>query len=87
MSATPSALSLYRQMLRCSQHFKDFNIRMYALRSVKTRFRENQAVHDEQLKERLLEDAVSQLEVIKRQTAISQLYGFSSKNLVVENYK
>lgn len=80
-------LGLYRQMLRYSRLFKDFNVKNYAIRSVRTRFRENKDIKDSEKLEQLLIDAKTQLEVLKRQSTISQLYGSSSHKLAVEHYK
>mmetsp|Transcript_37973 Transcript_37973/g.65107 ORF Transcript_37973/g.65107 Transcript_37973/m.65107 type:complete len:87 (+) Transcript_37973:18-278(+) len=81
-----TALSLYRQLFRQASRFRDYNIRSYAMRSVRTRFRENLNVSTQEALDQLLAEGKAQLEVVKRQAAISELYGFSSKELVIEKY-
>lgn len=87
MSNASTTLGLYRQMLRNSRLFKDFNVRSYAIRSVRTRFRENKDVNDPIKLEGLWEEARSQLNVLHRQASISQLYGFAAQPSAVEGYK
>ena len=80
-----SALSLYRQLLRTSRRFVDFNIQSYALRTTRMRFEEARGADPASAKE-LLELGHDQLGAVKRQASISQLYSFSSQPLVVEDY-
>ena len=72
--------------MRHSNRFVDFNMRHYALRTTRQRFRENQNEQDAGKIKELLMIGQEQLEIVKRQASISQLYAFSSKPLVVEDY-
>lgn len=72
-------LGLYRSLLRNSYKFQHYNFREYFLRQTKGEFRKNRAVPDNQI---LVEDAMKELAVLKRQAAVSQMYHFDK--LVVE---
>ena len=85
--AAREALGLYRQIFRYSMRFKDYNIRTYAIRSTRDRFRANTSVSDQEVLKELFSEGQTQLEIIKRQATISSLYSFSSKELVVEKYQ
>ncbi|XP_040160410.1 LYR motif-containing protein 4 [Anopheles arabiensis] len=76
-------LSLYKQLLRASQKFDSYNYRMYALRRIRDAFRENRALTDNAAIASELSYAQKNLEIIKRQTVIGQLYGAPDK-LVIE---
>lgn len=68
------SLKLYRQMLRAGKQFQSYNFRDYAVRSVKTRFRENVGLTDAKDIAAALTDGRQNLEVIKRQVIVSQLF-------------
>ena len=67
-------LKLYRDMLRASAGFQDSGVRAYALRRVKQGFREKQHLVDEQQIEAAVARAKQDLEMLRRQSAISQMY-------------
>jgi hypothetical protein len=83
MSSTRT-LQLYRQLLRQSKTFSNYNIREYALRRVRVGFRENITEQDPAKVEALLADAEQNLQIIIRQASISRMYDFTAKKLVVE---
>ncbi|XP_049278288.1 protein bcn92 [Anopheles funestus] len=76
-------LSLYKQLLRASQKFDSYNYRMYALRRIRDAFRANKALTDGTTIASELSYAQKNLEIIKRQTIVGQLYGAPDK-LVIE---
>ncbi|KAK9447584.1 uncharacterized protein V1518DRAFT_407107 [Limtongia smithiae] len=78
----PATLALYRSMLRTSRLFSDYNFREYALRRTRDAFRAHRDAADPRAVETFLNEAESQLALLKRQTTISQMY--QSQKLVVE---
>lgn len=75
MNATrQSVLSLYRSLLRTASQFTDFNFRMYARRRVRTQFRENVGLQDAGQLRNLFTFGRDQLAMLRRQTAISNMY-------------
>ena len=73
MKASES-LQLYRLLLRAGKQFQSYNFREYAVRSVKTRFRENAGLTDAKDITAALMDGRQNLELIKRQVTVSQLF-------------
>uniref|UniRef100_A0A182Q5I2 Complex 1 LYR protein domain-containing protein n=1 Tax=Anopheles farauti TaxID=69004 RepID=A0A182Q5I2_9DIPT len=76
-------LSLYKQLLRASEKFDAYNYRMYALRRIRDAFRDNKALTDSASIASELSYAQKNLEIIKRQTIVGQLYRAPDK-LVIE---
>lgn len=72
-------LSLYRSLLRNSYKFDQYNFREYFLRKTKADFRKFANVPDNS---NLIESAVKDLNILKRQATISKMYHFDK--LVVE---
>lgn len=66
-------LSLYRSLLRQAKSMKDYNFRMYAQRRVKAGFSKNLHLRGEDISAAIA-SGIEQLEVLKRQAALSQLY-------------
>ncbi|XP_003226907.2 LYR motif-containing protein 4 isoform X2 [Anolis carolinensis] len=77
------ALRLYRALLRESQAFASYGYRTYAIRRIKDAFRENKNISDSTEIETLLNKAKTNLEIIRRQVFIGQLY--SAEKLVIEH--
>ena len=73
-SSRAPVLALYRSLLRASSGFTNYNFRAYALRSVRDRFRANVGLSDAEAVAAALHDGRQQLELVKRQTVISQLF-------------
>ena len=78
-----AVLSLYKVMLRESEKFADFNYRSYALRRIKDGFRANSKLTEEALIDAKIQHAKENLSIIKRQSAIGQLFNLNTK-LTVE---
>ncbi|EKG11771.1 Complex 1 LYR protein [Macrophomina phaseolina MS6] len=77
--------SLYRSLLRQSRQFAAYNFREYALRRTKDSFRANKDLTDSREIQDAISKGLSQLQVLKRQTVISQF--FQLDRLVVEGGK
>jgi len=75
-------LSLYRNLLRTGGQFNQYGFREYALRRTRDAFREHMNETDPQRIEELVQRGLRELQVMKRQTAIGQLYHIDK--LVVE---
>ncbi|KAL7632813.1 UNVERIFIED_CONTAM: hypothetical protein RMT77_016879 [Armadillidium vulgare] len=75
-------LSVYKQLLRESQKFSSYNYREYALKRIKDGFKEYKDVTDEKKLLALRNSALENLQVIKRQVLIGQMY--SAAPLVIE---
>ncbi|XP_074064572.1 LYR motif-containing protein 4 isoform X4 [Macrotis lagotis] len=84
-SSRAQVLDLYRVMLRESGRFTSYNYRTYAIRRIREAFRENKNVKDSAQIQMLLNKAKRNLEIIRRQTHISELY--STDKLIIENQK
>ncbi|KAK0628165.1 hypothetical protein B0T17DRAFT_521994 [Bombardia bombarda] len=76
------ALSLYRQLLRQGNQFASYNYREYAKRRTRDAFRENKSVDDPRRIQELMQKGLRDLQLLKRQTVISQFY--EHDRLVVE---
>lgn len=72
-------LSVYRSLLRNSYKFDNYNFREYFLRKTKGQFRNYRSVPDNTA---LIEQALKDLSIIKRQAQISKMY--HSEKLVIE---
>jgi LYR motif-containing protein 4 len=75
-------LSLYRGLLRTGAQFSQYNFREYARRRTRDAFREHMDETDPQRIQDLVNRAITDLQVMKRQTAISKMYNMDK--LVVE---
>ncbi|AEO65063.1 uncharacterized protein THITE_2111645 [Thermothielavioides terrestris NRRL 8126] len=75
-------LSLYRQLLRQGNQFASYNFREYAKRRTRDAFRENKNVEDPRRIQELMQKGLRDLQMMKRQTVISQFYQLD--RLVVE---
>ncbi|KAF2132249.1 hypothetical protein P153DRAFT_334970 [Dothidotthia symphoricarpi CBS 119687] len=77
--------SLYRSLLRQSSQFAAYNFREYAKRRTRDSFREHKSVTEENSVRDLLQKGQKELQMLKRQTVISQFYQID--RLVVEGGK
>ncbi|KAK9460879.1 complex 1 protein-domain-containing protein [Lipomyces oligophaga] len=82
MTSSPATLNLYRSFLRTARGFSAYNFREYALRRTKDAFHMNKDLTDPEEVQMCLKKANEELAILKRQTAISQMYQF--QKLVVE---
>mmetsp|Transcript_12474 Transcript_12474/g.16401 ORF Transcript_12474/g.16401 Transcript_12474/m.16401 type:complete len:85 (+) Transcript_12474:58-312(+) len=72
-AATMAPLTLFRNLLRQSKTMKDYNFRTYAERRVKAGFLKNRTLQGEAATAALV-SGMEQLEVLRRQAVLSQLY-------------
>ncbi|PSN60717.1 hypothetical protein BS50DRAFT_578907 [Corynespora cassiicola Philippines] len=77
--------SLYRSLLRQSGQFSAYNFREYARRRTRDSFRDNRGEADERKVQELMQKGLKELQMLKRQTVISQFYQLD--RLVVEGGK
>ncbi|KIX04714.1 uncharacterized protein Z518_05584 [Rhinocladiella mackenziei CBS 650.93] len=77
-----SVRSLYRSLLRQSRQFANYNFRTYARRRTRDAFHEHQHEQDPRRIQELVQKGLKELQVMKRQTVISQFYQLD--RLVVE---
>ncbi|XP_018327853.1 LYR motif-containing protein 4 [Agrilus planipennis] len=75
-------LSLYKLLLQSSKKFPSYNFRNYALRRVRDSFREYKTITDQSDIAKLYNEGCRNLEIIKRQVIVGQLY--QSGPLVIE---
>lgn len=71
---TRDILKLYKTLLRYSSRFSDYNFREYAIRRTKDAFREHKSETNPEEIRALYYRGVNNLAVVKRQTAISQMF-------------
>lgn len=83
MATGPQVLHVYKQLLRNGRNFKGYNVREYIQRRVRDEFKENKGLADSEQIAKQLEKAKQELEVVRRQTIISQLY-YSRGKMVIE---
>ncbi|KAI0384586.1 hypothetical protein F5Y04DRAFT_248662 [Hypomontagnella monticulosa] len=76
------ARSLYRQLLRQGERFETYGFREYAKRRTRDAFREHMGAQDPREIQGLIQKGLKELQVMKRQTVISQFYQLD--RLVVE---
>ncbi|XP_071817462.1 LYR motif-containing protein 4-like [Apostichopus japonicus] len=81
-ATTMRVLHLYKAMLRESANFTGYNYRLYAQRRIKDAFREHKCETDVNRINSLVQHAEDNLQLIKRQVTISQLY--KEPKLVIE---
>ncbi|XP_008477794.1 LYR motif-containing protein 4 [Diaphorina citri] len=75
-------LKLYKALLRESSKFPAYNYRMYFLRRTREKFQSNKNVDNNEQISLLYNEGLKELEVLKRQVLISQL--FKPDKLVIE---
>jgi LYR motif-containing protein 4 len=78
-------LHLYHSLLRQASKLASYNFRQYALRRVRDGFLSNRSLTDRREIQKELAIGRQQLEVLKRQAAISQMY--TQQKLVIETQK
>ncbi|KAM8967821.1 LYR motif-containing protein 4 [Pelodytes ibericus] len=82
-SSRLQVLALYKILLRESQRFSSYNYRTYAIRKIRDAFREKKNVDDFHEIQTLVHRAKENLNVIKRQVTIGQMY--STHKLIIES--
>ncbi|KAK2855686.1 hypothetical protein FQN49_004945 [Arthroderma sp. PD_2] len=79
------ARSLFRALLRQSNQFAAYNFRAYARRRTVDAFKEHQHETEERKIQEFMQKGLTNLQMMKRQTVISQFYQLDK--LVVEGQK
>jgi len=82
-SSKRQVLSLFKQLLKEGHRVTDYNVRNYALRRTRDAFKEYKTVENPSEIEELIIRGQNNLDVLKRQATISQLFG--SGKLIIEN--
>lgn len=77
--------SLFRSLLRQSSQFANYNFREYARRRTRDAFHEHQHETEDRKIQELIQEGLRNLQMLKRQTAISQFYQL--EKMVVEGQK
>lgn len=72
--STRDILKLYKTLLRYGSRFSDYNFREYAIRRTKDAFHEHKSETNPEKIRALYYRGVNNLAVLKRQTAISQMF-------------
>lgn len=85
MASKTQVLGLYKQMLEKASKFDNYNFREYAKRKVRDSFKQHRGEQDSSTIDNLYKSGVSELAIMARQSAISQM--FTSDKLVVEPLK
>uniref|UniRef100_A0A914Z506 Complex 1 LYR protein domain-containing protein n=1 Tax=Panagrolaimus superbus TaxID=310955 RepID=A0A914Z506_9BILA len=67
-------VKIYKDLLRASNEFPQYNFRLFARRRVRDYFELNRSVTDQGQLAKFFEEAKSNLKNIQRQTAISKSY-------------
>ena len=75
-------LSLYREFVRNASKFSNYNFRNYFLRRSRDAFKQGKSLSTSEQVDVQFQKAREELEVLKRQSKISQMYTF--EKLVVE---
>lgn len=80
--AANEVTQLYRQFLRYATRFSNYNFRDWAIRRTRDGFLANKGLTDPAEIKQAISAGRSQLEVIKRQSILSQMY--KGEKLIVE---
>ncbi|KAJ8976399.1 hypothetical protein NQ317_003035 [Molorchus minor] len=83
MTSKSQILKLYKTLLRESQKFPSYNYRKYSLRMIHDAFQENKNMTDRVLISAQIQEATRNLDIIKRQVVLGQMY--STEKLIIEN--
>jgi len=75
MATRTQTLALYKIMMRESSKFADFNFRNYFQRRVRDGFKDSKSLTDVSQIQEQLKIAQNNLEIIRRQATLSQLFG------------
>ncbi len=79
MNTSRQSLALYRQLLRASQRFTNYNFREYSLRRVRDDFRSSSQLAPADAR-RAYDYGVKELESLRRQVLVSELYPQTEKH-------
>ncbi|CDI97998.1 LYR motif containing protein 4 [Echinococcus multilocularis] len=74
MSKERRVAHLFREMLRASNNFTDYNFRIYFARRVKEEFRKHGNIKSPEEQDKFIAEAEKTLGILQRQSALSQFY-------------
>lgn len=74
MSGEGRVALLFRELIRASNNFTDYNFRTYFVRRVKEEFRKHENVKSPEERDRFIAEAEKTLGILQRQSALSQFY-------------
>ncbi|XP_056648594.1 LYR motif-containing protein 4 isoform X1 [Diorhabda sublineata] len=83
----PEVLKLFKSMIRESKKISSYNFssfREYAIRRIRDGFKENKILSNPKEVQIAIQKAQSDLDIIKRQVIVGQLY--SAEKLVIEHH-
>ncbi|XP_061197292.1 LYR motif-containing protein 4-like [Saccostrea echinata] len=83
MAYRRKVIQLYKDLLRESRKFKSYNYREYALRRTRDAFKEHKNEDDPKKITSLLKSAEENLDIIRRQVLIGEMY--SDGSLIIES--
>ncbi|XP_048731538.1 LYR motif-containing protein 4-like [Ostrea edulis] len=83
MASSRKAIQIYKILLRESRKFKSYNYREYAVRRVRDAFKEHKNEQDPKKITSLLKSAEENLDIIRRQVLIGEMY--SEGSLIIES--
>lgn len=86
MSAA-EARSLYRALIREGQRFTNYNLRCYVRRRAREMFEEGRTAADAEAARLALEQGKQELELVKRQATIQNMYAHYSSIVEVNKKK
>ncbi|EIE26487.1 mitochondrial protein of LYR family [Coccomyxa subellipsoidea C-169] len=82
MARPAEIISMYRSFLKHGAKFPNYNIREYVRRKAMEGFRAHKGETDEQTVSELVQDAKTELEVVKRQSMVYSLYARQQKSIM-----
>ena len=74
MSKEQRLASLFKEMIRASNNFTDYNFRTYFVRRVREEFKRHDNVKSPEERDKFIAEAEKMLGVLQRQSALSQFY-------------
>ncbi|KAJ2001912.1 LYR motif-containing protein 4 [Coemansia sp. RSA 2322] len=77
-------LGLYRQSLRAAQRFETYNFREYFIRRTRDRFRAVKAAGSSEAAERGVQEAQSELSIMRRQGELNRMFSHTRTVLEVD---
>lgn len=67
-------LALYKELIKESRKFPNYNYREYSMRKIRDTFRSNKTVTSPEKISELMKKGMVNLDIIKRQVLINQMY-------------
>ncbi|KAL5966325.1 LYR motif-containing protein 4 [Taenia solium] len=74
MSGERRIVHLFKEMLRASNNFTDYNFRAYFTRRIREEFRKHRNVKSPEEQDKFIAEAEKTLGILQRQSALSNFY-------------